>query len=224
MHIDRLQKDSTVTLQIVIEDKKYEIISRVAGTSNGSLLVETIHTSEGIYLLTPNQLSKAVYNMYANDSAGNRVGWYNVTVKNFNYKNHYYSGISTRGFNQNSVPSDRRVDERIRVDSVIAKAQTSDGKSYDVDIYDVSSSGISFLSDECDCLNKKVMIHIEDTVNKESFNLNINCTCVRIGHEDGKILCGCSIGEADRPYLNYIFDKKLEHEKDYATAEHKRVC
>lgn len=214
MLIDRLPSGSVVTLEIVIGDKKYDISSMVTGTSHNSVLVETVHASKGVELLSAKELHDAVYNLYTNDSEGKRIGWHNVTVKSINYKNHSYSGIFTKGFNQNSTISDRRDNDRIRLDSIKGKVETNDGNVYDVEIHDISDHGLAFIGDKNNYLNKRITVHIDDVINNEHRQINVDCTCVRYVGEEGKALYGCNIGDVPRPFLMYLSDKKLELKKE----------
>lgn len=215
MLLDGLMNGSIVNLEMVTEDNcRYEVSSVVSGASKNSLLIEPLDV-RGMSANEPAMDEKAdgnvIYNIYADDSNGNRVGWYNVTVKSIDYKDKSYKGIWTRCFNQDSVQADRRINDRMKLKDMTGTVETADGVSYEVSLYDVSNNGIAFLADDDSLLHKSLVVHIDDLINGEIYRINVNCTCVRCAREDGKILVGCSIGEADRAYLLYLYEKKLSY-------------
>jgi len=209
MLLEKLVKDSIVNLEIVTEDEKYEIVSKVTGVSKNSLLIEDLKETKGQKAENGKTPENAIYNLYANDSDGNRIGWYNVSVRPIDYGNRKYKGIFTRTFNRESSLTDRRINERIKPADLTGRVETKDGISHEVFLYDLSNDGLSFIGDDGDYLNKKLTIHIEDIINGEIYSLNINCRCVREKNEEGSMLFGCSIGETEKSYMEYLFEKKL---------------
>lgn len=213
MLLSRLENGSIVNLELVTEDSKYELISRVSGASKNALLVEILSSERQLASLKKSDYIHAVYNLYADDTDGKRIGWHNVDVRSINYKQHSYRGIFTKSFNQNSSLTDRRTSERIKLVNMFGQVRSNDGSLHEVTLYDISNTGIAFLCEDDEFLNKRIMVHLEDEINNKYYNLNVNCTCIRTGKADGKTLFGCSIAEADMAYLNYIFAKKLSFKK-----------
>ncbi len=211
MLIDAITVGSLVNLEVVIGNIRFDINSKVAGVSSGAILIETLRTSKQLAKFDAKEISSAIYNLYADDYDGNRVVWNNVQVRPIEYNGHSYSAIQAKSFKQESLPSDRRVNDRIKLDSMPARVETKDGEVFDVTLYDVSGNGVSFFSDK-DLLNKRLIVHIEEKVEETEYKLSVSCTCVRkvdAENEDDMARFGCDVREADRHFLDYIFDKKL---------------
>lgn len=218
MLIDELEKGSAVILQYVSEDGTIEITSKVAGIGDNAILAEPIKSVRNTGRRDIKNFDGAVCNLFADDNDGKRVGWFNVIVKTMDYKQHSYYLICTRSFNRDASLSDRRGNDRIKLEGMIARVEKSDVSVKDVYLYDMSNNGISFFgSGSDDYLNRRLAIRIEDVIDNEEIKVSVHCTCVRAEKEgeDGRVIFGCRIGEAERPYLTYIFRKRLELKKHF---------
>lgn len=214
MLIENLEKGNSVILEYVINDRKYDVTANVTGASNGTLLIEYVKEDKRIAEFDKKDKEKIVYNLYADDPDGKRVGWYNVSVKTMEYNNRKYAAIGTRSFNQNSAFSDRRYNERIKLENTFGKVETNDGNIYDIIICDISYNGISFYcKDEDDFLHKKLIIHIDDVVENENFKFKVRGSCIRSKMEDDQKFYGCNVGEEERQYMLYFLKKKLDIKK-----------
>lgn len=213
MLIEKLEPGSMVILEIASGDKRFEITSKVIGCDSNCVYVEFIKAGKELLQIDKNMLNSAVYNLYADDFDGKRVGWKNVTIGLTDYSGKKCFGIYTRSFNKNSTYADRRDNERIKVGDVICRVETSDGEDKDVLLNDISNNGISFTSSEDNFLNKRLIIHFNDIVNSENYDLSIHCICVRRVVQEDTILFGCNIVDDEKKFLSYIFKKKLALKK-----------
>ena len=223
MVLEGLTNGSIVNLEVVTADNsKYEISSRVTGASKNALLIEPVQKGKQAGNIETTDPERIIYNIYADDPTGNRVGWYNVTVKPIDYKSHSYRGVWTRCFNQNSTPTDRRVNDRLKIYDMNCQVETGDEEPFEASLADISENGIAFFGRsgaDTNLFHRRFVIHISDLIDGEIYNINIKCTCVRISERGGKTLLGCAINDADKAYLLFLHEKRLELRRPIACGQ-----
>lgn len=210
MLITDLAVDDNVSLVFTIGSREYEVTSKIVGTTDEYILLEPMEYKKQILQLDSRKFSGLVYNLYAYDHKDVRVAWNNVVVTIMTYKDSSYYGIRTRAFNRESVYSDRRLSSRMNVEDLGGSFSYEDDQIVNVQLKDISSSGVSFICNDITVSFARGVLHVDDKIRGEVFSLDLKCKYVRQEIlSDGRIRFGCSFVETDRRLMSYLFLRKM---------------
>lgn len=213
MKITELKNGTNVDIEIVNNEKKFLFTTKVIGQLNGFCVADIYKHNETIPVVLNSKTNKndIVFNVYTIDSnTKQRLGWRNVQIETIDSMYVF----STFQFAKESGICDRRIDERIKVDTV-CEIQLDDNTSLSVDVFDISRSGIAFWLNEEDAKNinvrEKYKMYFQENVSDQEFEFSVEAKVVRKNLQNNKILVGCMLFGVNKNYLLYYCKKYLEN-------------
>lgn len=213
MLLNELSAGAAANLDMIKDSKVYEVSTVVVGVSsemNNSVLLEPFEYKGNILDLGNKAFDGVTFRLYADDSDGVRVGWMGIDVKLTEYNGRKYYAVTAPTFGSVSRQSDRRNHARVSVGMKGILTFPGVDEKYKIEVCDISDNGISFVSDKkFNIINKPCHIRFAENVNKTSYELDVECQCVRENEESGRYFYGCKVNEQSRRGLAYIYIKKI---------------
>ncbi len=162
--------------------------------------------------LSKNQLKGRSYNIYGLDDRKNRYVWKGVNIDCRKTDRHMYYVLTASAYNRDGKISDRRVYSRIPV-GMIGNIQIPEIKKiFAADIYDISNSGIAFVSDaNLDIIGSVVEVEFEDEIRGHTFTVSVNGKVTRKTEKGDQLLYGCKLLTEDKIVANYVYIKKMDY-------------
>ncbi len=211
MYIDEIKKDAVVNLEMIKEDRVFEVSTVAVGTSEDKVLLRPFMYKGQVLDLGNRGFASVVFNIYTDDEDGNRVGWHSVHIRLVEYRGKKYYAVQANEFNKLSAQSDRRNHARtvIEIDGRLSCQKS--GVETEVKIHDISDVGIAVLSKKrLDIRGMHCEVEFIDRVNANDYHLVIECRCVREESlHTGGYLYGFSINTASHDMLSYVYLSKL---------------
>ncbi|MBE5889615.1 MAG: hypothetical protein E7282_01465 [Lachnospiraceae bacterium] len=211
MYIDEIRDGTAVNLEMIKDDRVFEVSTIAVGTSEDKVLLRPFMYKGQVLDLGNRGFSSVVFNIYTNDEDGNRVGWNAVHIRLVEYRGKKYYAVTASEFNKISTQSDRRNHARIVVETDGHILCQNSGVDASVRIHDVSDVGIAVLSKKrLDIRGMYCRVEFMDCVNDTDYHLEIDCRCVREEAQPaGGYLYGFSIGSASHDMLSYVYIQKI---------------
>ena len=212
MTIEQLSAGQEVTLEVIIGGSSFEIKTEVVGTNadTGVLVLPYVYNGQVVdfTLGSPKSLS---FSFHCIDSqTGGRVVWKNVSVSLVNFKGVDYYAIDATSFGNIAASSERREDMRVLVNKK-GTALVEQGRSFEVEVIDVSDSGVSFRGDDLFItIGDVVTVNYEDVANNSDFNLSISIRIIRAEVEKNGIFYAGKTLEKDKKLLAYLCFKEMD--------------
>jgi len=210
MQINELRPNQSVNLEIVIDERTYEITTKVVGSNESGVLVEPIEYKNRIIEFSGGRFKNVTFNLYADDFSHNRIGWLGVEFAVKKYKDSNYYILRTKAYNRDSVSLERRVSNRLNISNLQGLISIDENESARVNLWDINSNGISFICDSLEDASARALITFRDVIKGEEYSLALSCLYVRqMNLQDGQKLYAYKIIESDRKLLSYLFFKSF---------------
>ena len=142
---------------------------------------------------------------------GKRYRWPAVNVSTVKRFGRSYYLINTSDYKKLAKESERRNQDRVKIGlRCVLSIYGDDGMYYGI-IKDISQGGVAFIP-EMDIAYEGKLIELQfaDSVRGHEFQIRFKIRVVRKDMEDGKILYGCRIVEAQRDALAYLYLKTVD--------------
>lgn len=211
MTIEQLSAGQEVTLEVIIGGSSFEIKTEVVGTNadTGVLVLPYVYNGQVVdfTLGSPKSLSFSFHCI--DPHTGGRVVWKNVSVSLVNFKGVDYYAIDATSFGNIAASSERREDMRVLVNK--KGTLLENGRSFDVEVIDVSDSGVSFRGDDLFItIGDIVTINYDDAANNSDFSLSISIRIIRAEVEKNGIFYAGKTLEKDKKLLAYLCFKEMD--------------
>ena len=144
---------------------------------------------------------------------GKRYKWPAVNVSTVKRFGRSYYLINTSDYKKLAKESERRNQDRVKIGlRCVLSIYGDDGMYYGI-IKDISQGGVAFIPEMVIAYEGKLIeLQFADSVRGHEFQIRFKIRVVRKDMEDGKILYGCRIVEAQRDALAYLYKKLLIQE------------
>ena len=152
-----------------------------------------------------------VIDVIAKNHNGKRYRWPAVNVSTVKRFGRSYYLINTSDYKKLAKESERRNQDRVKIGlRCVLSIYGDDGMYYGI-IKDISQGGVAFIP-EMDIVYEGKLIELQfaDSVRGHEFQIRFKIRVVRKDMEDGKILYGCRIVEAQRDALAYLYLKTVD--------------
>lgn len=210
MVLQELKKGTSITLEVIWGNTKFEFETKVLASRNDGIIVELL-VYNGIPLdLGAGKFKDISYNIYVITEKSQRIAWKNVQIEMLTLREQgkVYL-VKTYNFAKNGALSERRTEERTVINRA-AFLWTGDRK-IPIKVYDISSKGISFYVARGVEIDYPAMsIEIEDYVGGKEIDFMVNCRFARRVDSEDESLIGCVITRETKGLLFYVFAKRLQ--------------
>ncbi|MGN0318186.1 MAG: PilZ domain-containing protein [Lachnospira sp.] len=216
MLLTDLKAGSAISFVINVGDSQYEFPSNVAVVYPDSILIPCFVINGSVVDFGDKRYGKMSFTIYyADNKSGQRLAFRGVSLETVNPHNNQadtpYYKVKSSGFAALAKVSERRGNRRVIVDLSGSITVENSGRSLNVTIHDISSSGISFYCNESLNFSSNICyIFLRDTINSHEFDLRIKSKIVRFLDNDGTYLYGCSVAENNKDYYSYVCLKQSE--------------
>ena len=179
MILQELKRGEAITLEIVWGSNSYEMPVNVLAVKGNGIIISPL-IFNGITLdLGRGKINDMSYNLYTIVDS-QRIGWKNVQIELVTLNNHtqaYF--VKTFQFARMSSNGERRGEERTVVKT--RGILTTEISRVPIQIYDISSKGISFYVNKGEYIYEEqpVAIEIVDRVRGKDMKRSINCKVAR---------------------------------------------
>lgn len=216
MLLTDLTPKQKVYIEVIVNDKSFELPSSVIQvTGNGVKLEPYLHNGSVV------DFSLAIhadikFNLHCVDeTTQTRKMFKNVRITTEAFDGFKYYMVTVRKMDSIAFSSERRGNVRMPLQGTgyvtfIPLGDTVP-TTYNVELYDVSEKGVSFyLNANLDISNTKVRVGFTDLVLDKTYDINMNCTIVRIvDKEDNKKFYGCRLDDLTKDILMYLCFKHI---------------
>ncbi|MBQ1681273.1 MAG: PilZ domain-containing protein [Agathobacter sp.] len=211
MRIDEIRHGTVVNLEMVKDEKVYEVATTAVGTHEDKILLRPF-VYKGQVLDLGNKGFKGIsFNIYCDDPEGNRVAWKSVRIRMVEYRGNHYYAVEATHFHALSVRAERRKQMRAPVNISGYLVCESAAVESIVNIRDISDTGIAVISKRrLPIRGIRCEVQFSDYVNGTDYELQVECRCVREEElPKGEYLYGCAISDASHEMLSYVYIQKI---------------
>lgn len=213
MKLLELLENQRITVQLLWGEQKIEFFSNVIEKNDSVVYVTPcIHNGSELELnVTPDK--GVICNVFTNNPSTNkRISWKNVELTTVVRKDKTMYCLKTNGFNHIATHADRRMHERIIIQT---KAQVFDGASEDgtdIIVHDISDIGVSFYAPANYSPNDyQLTVKFIDNIGDKIYKIKVDCAIARTTMKAGNRFVGCRITKENQDYLFYCLMKRLEN-------------
>lgn len=210
MKLQDVRIGTAMELEVEWGEHKFQIPTHAIGANDDGLLIKPMTYNKQVIDLGAANDKDMVFTLYANDPVTDvRQAWRNLELKTILYKGYLYYAAKANRFKLDATTSERRIHNRMKLDVEGNLMLSGYEGEVQIQIIDLSDSGISFTTDD-DIIVEKVpgVITFSDKVREQEFQIKLKCIKVRRGEYDGKSLWGCKVLETDKNMLAYICQKR----------------
>lgn len=220
MKLVELLLNQEIIVQLNWGEQKIEFVSKVLEKDDTAVYVTPyIHNGNELELnVTPDK--GVICNVFAdNKNSSQRVSWKNVELTTVARGGRVTYYIKTRGFNVIASPDDRRLHERVAVntDGTVFDGDSAEGVN--IIVRDISDIGIAFYSPVTFIpKSQQVTVRFTDSIDNRSFNVTVEGTITRTVSENGRNIIGCKVLGENKDYKLYGLMKRLKAKSSRYTA------
>ena len=211
MVLQELEVGEELELNIKWGGRKYELKSKVEIVDADSVLINPYTYGGNTVDFSSSSFRGIVIDVIAKNHNGKRYKWPAVNVSTVKRFGRSYYLINTSDYKKLAKESERRNQDRVKIGlRCVLSIYGDDGMYYGI-IKDISQGGVAFIP-EMDIAYEGKLIELQfaDSVRGHEFQIRFKIRVVRKDMEDGKILYGCRIVEAQRDALAYLYLKTVD--------------
>lgn len=215
MYISDLQEGTPVTLEIVKGERPISIGTSVIGVTydlqhEPHVLLKPFVYQGNVIDLGGKSFEKDTFNLYANDTDGSRICWAEAKVETKKHRDELCYSVWVLKHRRMAVQSERRDHERYTLKISGTATEKVTNIQHNVVVNDISDNGISFIcEEELKVLNAPLIVSFSEVVKDKTYNLLLDCKCVRIKQREDGFLYGCSVTSVTNQMLAYVYLKKI---------------
>ena len=211
MVLQELEVGEELELNIKWGGLKYELKSKVEIVDADSVLINPYTYGGNTVDFSSSSFRGIVIDVIAKNHNGKRYMWPSVNVSTVKRFVRSYYLVNTSDYKKLAKESERRNQDRVKIGlRCVLSIYGDDGMYYGI-IKDISQGGVAFIP-EMDIVYEGKLIELQfaDSVRGHEFQIRFKIKVVRKDMEDGKILYGCRIVEAQRDALAYLYLKTVD--------------
>ena len=220
MKLVELLQNQEIIIQLVWDEQKIEFYSSVIDTDETAIYVTPyIHNGSELELNIVSDSSVAC-NIFTDDPiTEQRISWKGISLETVNRDNKTVYCLKTHSYNAVSNLDDRRLHERVEVQTAGRILDSEDG-NISITIHDVSDNGLSFYVPGCyEPKSQELSISFTDTIDERIFDIQAVCAVSRVNKEEGRTLVGCRVLEDNNNYRIYELLKRLRKKNHKITTK-----
>lgn len=211
MKLEDLQKGQSVTLEIVWNDTKTEVPSKIVGKVKDKLLLKP-YSYNGITIkMVSGQLSDMIFNLYSIGEDKKRQGWNGIDITSLAYQGELYYAVTTKAFNKVSTNRERRDNPRIPIGQFGYIIDEYGRHGIEIRVEDISNNGILISMPFGNTIPSNLIeIEWSDTVYGRKFTVFVKARYRREFMKDRRMMYGLEISSPDKNFIMYLLSKKNE--------------
>lgn len=211
MFLHDIQTGDELRLELFLEGHSYFIATAALHTENEQVWIQAFPFQGSVFDFTDKKYSAIRFHLHGYDKNREPVCWKNVQLTMDTYQGASCYRISCQHFHSMGIEENRRARKRIPVSGPAELLWRDEGVNLTVKLYDISGSGVAFLTDKgLDLVGEHLIVEIKETVLERSYGLKMECVCVRKVKKEKQYLYGCRFQIVNYRLLEYVFCKHLE--------------